>query len=151
MKANQLNRIFNLIRKSSERLLVVDSESDEVFVLMKLKDYEGLVGDSVDDYSEDDLYHEGDLAASEDYFAPVSKKPQYQFNQTKSGLNSISGINSETNFASDDYENLPHKLDFDDDMEWLHDESLKTSDVTEDDLSDLEEEEEKFYLEPVEP
>ncbi len=42
MNSKQLKRLFNLIRETGDRLVIADSESDEVFAVMSLDEYENL-------------------------------------------------------------------------------------------------------------
>jgi hypothetical protein len=44
MNSKQLNRLLNLIRETGDRLVVADNESNDVFVLMNLDEYENLSG-----------------------------------------------------------------------------------------------------------
>lgn len=44
MNSKQLNRLLNLVRETNDRLVVADNESDDVFVLMNLDEYESLSG-----------------------------------------------------------------------------------------------------------
>lgn len=55
MNNNQLNRLLKLIRKTGDRLVVADENSDEIFVVMNLEDYEDLSSNKeCEDYLEDD-------------------------------------------------------------------------------------------------
>ena len=53
MQPKQLKRIFNLIQKTGDRLIVADSSTDEVFAIMNIDEYESLV-DCDRDYWEND-------------------------------------------------------------------------------------------------
>ena len=59
MKESQINRIFNLIRRTGDKCLIADEKSDEVFALMRLDDYEDLhnnfYGESFEDMSEKEI------------------------------------------------------------------------------------------------
>ena len=44
MKSKQLRRLLNLIRETGDRLVIADDESENVFVLMNLDEYENLSG-----------------------------------------------------------------------------------------------------------
>jgi hypothetical protein len=152
MKASQLNRILGLIRKSSEKLLVADSESDDVFVLMKLNDYEHLLANTTDKSEDESEYNEVGANLS-DFNEMISdfESSSYKFPGTKNAENPMFSRDKtiETS-VSPNFLEASQKLNFEEDMEWLHDENTRESEA-EEDLNDLEEEEEKFYLEPVEP
>ncbi|PIT88465.1 MAG: hypothetical protein COU29_01635 [Candidatus Magasanikbacteria bacterium CG10_big_fil_rev_8_21_14_0_10_36_32] len=47
MKDNQLKQLLNLIRRTGERCFVADNETEEVFALMTLSDYEKLLNNEV--------------------------------------------------------------------------------------------------------
>ncbi len=152
MKASQLNRILSLIRKSSEKLLVADSESDDVFVLMKLNDYEDLLSNATDSSENESDYNE-EGANHADFNEMISnfESSNYTFPGTKNAENSMfsRGKSVESSMPSN-FSDASQKLNFEEDMEWLRGENTRESEA-EEDLNDLEEEEEKFYLEPVEP
>lgn len=40
MKSSQLNRVLKLVRRTGDRFVIMDNSSDEVFVLMNLREYE---------------------------------------------------------------------------------------------------------------
>jgi hypothetical protein len=58
MKQKQLKRIFNIIREMGDRLIVADNESDEIFVIMNLDEYENLAGVENDDFATPDFNFE---------------------------------------------------------------------------------------------
>lgn len=53
MQPKQLKRIFNLIQKTGDRLIVADSSTDEVFAIMNIDDYESLVDYDRDCWEDD--------------------------------------------------------------------------------------------------
>lgn len=53
MNSNQLKRLLNLIKKTGDRLVVADKESDDIFVLMNLEDYEDLSDVTDENFSRD--------------------------------------------------------------------------------------------------
>lgn len=59
MKDNQLKQLLNLIRRTGDRCVVADSESEEIFTLMTLSDYEKLLnnesGRDIAKLSEDEM------------------------------------------------------------------------------------------------
>ncbi len=59
MRQSQLNRVLNLIRRAGDRCLILDKESDDVFALLRLDDYEDLrdnfYGDSLEELSEKEI------------------------------------------------------------------------------------------------
>ena len=48
MKSSQLNRVIKLLRRTGEKAMIMDDESDEVMMLMNLTDYEKMLGGSRD-------------------------------------------------------------------------------------------------------
>ncbi|MFA6105987.1 MAG: hypothetical protein WC725_05360 [Patescibacteria group bacterium] len=137
----QLQRTLRLLRRTGDRGIVLDTESDEVFVLMDADAYEkmlpGVTGlhpqkkeegePGLDDYELDDLLEiaEKQKAATEiEKITPVEPKPA-----------TVPAAPSK-------------KLNFSEN--WV---AEKTPILSEESLADVpheEEEEEKFYLEPVE-
>lgn len=57
MNKEQLNRIINLIKKTGDKLVVLDQTTEASFILMDLKDYEKLIlaKSEVKDLTEDEL------------------------------------------------------------------------------------------------
>lgn len=53
MQPKQLKRIFNLIQKTGDRLIVADNSTDEVFAIMNIDDYESLFDCGFDYHDED--------------------------------------------------------------------------------------------------
>ncbi len=137
----QLQRTLRLLRRTGDRGIVLDTESDEIFVLMDADAYEQMLPsrkntknptagtDALDideDYVLDDLL---DIEESK-----------------KSGLTEknfeSSGEKSTFNLTKDE------KLSFTED--WAEKKSAVLSEESLSDVPHEEEEEEKFYLEPVE-
>jgi hypothetical protein len=135
----QLQRTLRLLRRTGDRGIVLDTESDEVFVLMDADAYEKMLPETVglnpekdgesglDDYELDDLLE-------------IAEKQKTGIENEKSEENKIK--TTLTPVAPD------KKLNFSED--WA---AKKNPILSEESLSDVpheEEEEEKFYLEPVE-
>ena len=59
MKPNQLNRIINLVRRTGDTMVVLDQATDQSFVLMNADDYEDLLDER--DGSLDFVSPPGDL------------------------------------------------------------------------------------------
>ncbi len=137
MKNNQLNRVISIITRTGEKALVMDKETDEVMVIMSLNKYEELLDDAepvhfLEEETEDDdaLSEKGAfpweaVSSGEELEMPEILKP-------KAPRMAVDRVT----------------LDFVDD--WTA-ESKRASNLGES-LADVpnEEEEEKFYLEPVE-
>jgi hypothetical protein len=66
MNSKQLNRLLNLVRETSDRLVVADNESDDVFVLMNLDEYENLSGNG--EFDPHDYCHECEHKSERDEF-----------------------------------------------------------------------------------
>jgi hypothetical protein len=131
MKNTQINRVIGLVRKTGDRVVVMDQETEEVLVMMRLDEYENLMdfalpggGDGPEPEYEawDDVELPDDtMDETEPVVASQQKTPEPDAPEKK--------------------------LDFSED--WTE----KTdSNGTEEDLSDVpaDEEEPRFYLEPVE-
>ncbi len=175
----QLKRLLNLVRKTGDRLVVADKESDDVFVIMNLDEYEDLSDfndenhdhdfDAVPDFLEDDKAEEideemleqinqnisewreekdkekitqitdvadeiVDKPIVEDFSDQKEENVQSGFKSRKSSIPSVSEVLSEEKYRNRQFNDSP-----------------RTGFLEEEDLSDVsEEEEEKFYLEPVE-
>lgn len=108
MRSAQFNRVLKLVRHTGDRFVIMDNESDEVFVLMNLREYENNL-DLVSDWEgldEEELNNR----AGEDY----TRWKQNNFNSrdlNESGL--ISKDNdSNTDFFTDDFksEEIPEDL-----------------------------------------
>lgn len=139
MNNAQLQRTLRLLRRTGDRGIVLDSESDEVFVLMDADSYEKMLptsavqkndkdGDGFEDYVLDDLLDiEEKRAPSEAEHAEIAKK---DIVKTTAG----------SNFGQTPKQDEVVEVE-------------KNPILSEESLSDVphdEEEEEKFYLEPVE-
>ena len=57
MKQNQLDRIIKLVRRTGDRFVIMDKETDEVMIMMNLGEYENLLNDStpVEDLEEEEM------------------------------------------------------------------------------------------------
>lgn len=58
MKSEQLNRALRLVKRAGEKFLIMDSDTDKVFALMDLEDYENILEmkrDNIEDYSEEEM------------------------------------------------------------------------------------------------
>jgi len=57
MKQNQLDRIIKLVRRTGDRFVIMDKETEETMVLMNLNEYESLLNDtsSLEDLEEEDM------------------------------------------------------------------------------------------------
>lgn len=57
MRQNQLDRIIRLVRRTGDRFVIMDKETDQTMVLMNLDEYESLLNDtsSLEDLEEEDM------------------------------------------------------------------------------------------------
>lgn len=57
MKQNQLDRIIKLVRRTGDRFVIMDKETEETMVLMNLNEYESLLNDTscLEDLEEEDM------------------------------------------------------------------------------------------------
>lgn len=65
MKSSQIERVINLVRRTGDRCVIMDNSSEDVLVMMDLKDYENLLdGDSdkkkLEDLSEREMMNKVD-------------------------------------------------------------------------------------------
>lgn len=172
MKDNQLKQLLNLIRRTGERCFVADNESNEVFALMTLSDYEKLlnseVGRDIAKLSEDEMMNKinRDIAywrstqpqTEEPAEIELKKEPkpviQPKMNKPSAGsMVALGDVLKTKEYFSENSEEITEnkepKLVEKSKME----ENSPAGFGTEESLTDLPEdggEEEKFYLEPVE-
>lgn len=141
MKNEQLRRLLELLRRTGERLIVADSESDEIFVLMNLSDYEKMAGDG----NQPSLFGRAENFSADD--------PDDDFNfvsDFQPGKESDGRANGwpAGNFRPGKMTPLSDVLK---DMDFLKENPDISPIINEEPLDNLpEDEEEKFYLEPVE-
>jgi len=155
MKNNQLNRVINLVRRTGDRVVVMDAETDEVLVLLRLKEYEEIIDSSeemADELAidEDEGEDESDiLTASEfghDFFVDddadvkIPDRGEIEIKPVSSAP-----VPSASNPSSAGSWNPAFGLN-------LSVEPERTKILSEESLEDIpgDGEEEKFYLEPVE-
>lgn len=135
MKRTQLNQIINIVRHTGDRVVIMDAESDEIMVLMPFKEYKTLLNSSDSDFFSSSFF-EDDIGA-----LPSFEQKKYS-NNSKNISKKVS-----LNNLSQKKETLP-EIDFEE-PSWFQE---KNNFLSEESLSDIseEDEEEKFYLEPVE-
>ena len=177
MKNSQLNRVLKLVRHTGDRMVVMDPETDEVVVMMLLPEYEDLIGaketasslsENLNTYTspneftadwDEELLPELEDSDMEDLDEEIDQRKNYK--QAPTGLSEVqnwkqtypweedkkprtisSSPTTKKIVASDD------SLNFDD-YDWNKEEGIS---FNEESLTDLpeDEEEERFYLEPVE-
>ncbi len=172
MKDNQLKQLLNLIRRTGERCFVADNESNEVFTLMTLSDYEKLlnseVGRDIAKLSEDEMMNkinrdiaywrstQPQMEESAEVELKKEVKPAIQPKAKKPAMDNMVALgdvlkNKEyfSENSEEVTENIEPKLVEKSKME----ENKPAGFGNEESLTDLPEdggEEEKFYLEPVE-
>lgn len=185
MKNSQLNRVLKLVRHTGDRMIIMDLKTDEAVVMMRLPEYENLIGtqqidftleenlrqhtDPDSDWQDEDDEMEEDFGENEESQAATELTRPYSNheyfvpnnNRRKSDESGFPYFNGESKF--DVSKSTAHKqnhtsaqktvsfeesLNFDD-YDWTKEEGIS---FNEESLSDIpeEEEEEKFYLEPVE-
>jgi len=185
MQPKQLKRIFNLIQKTGDRLIVADSSTDEVFAIMHIDDYESLVDygrdcweDDACDCGEDDSIicdcHKeiSDLTEQEMLKKINNDIAEWRDAQKKKNDEELAEEILEENIKDEPLvanEDKKEKIDEEarseikpafaslnevlSDEKYLNrqfDDSPRVNPIEEEDLSDVEHVEEKFYLEPVE-
>jgi hypothetical protein len=186
MQPKQLQRIFELIKKTGDRLIVVDGNSGQSFAVMNIDDYELLVDDNCECFDQvlddngdsDDFYPEefekeipdlseqemlqkinNDIALWRD--AQKKKNDEELIEEilednSVSEIEPIKDISVENDAPADDksikpiFSSLGDVLADDKYLNRQFDDSPRIKTLEEEDLSDVEHTEEKFYLEPVE-
>jgi len=171
MKNKQLNKALELVSRTGDKILVMDQESDKVFALMDLDEYEFLLdhdSELIENYNEEEMfnkldrdlkhwreYHEEDEGEKEDEsFVDLNSIDE------QDGLDNLSdleeneewseepvGLNEDLNLVTKEEEPLnivPLNKDNGQPLNILKEEDLDG--LKEDDP----EEADKFYLEPVE-
>lgn len=183
MKNSQLNRVLQLVRHTGDRIVIMDPETDEVIVMMRLPEYEEMIGvkqieptlaenlnvfdhedrfdknwhdileesDAEDEEMEKDfnakMYSPDEHINKDAYPTLVSESHDtsvYPWEEEKALPRSIKKLPSSANLTIPPEDSLNF-----DDYDWDTEEGNA---FTEESLNDLpeEEEEERFYLEPIE-
>lgn len=180
MRQNQLDRIIRLVRRTGDRFVIMDKETDQTMVLMNLDEYENLLNDtsSLEDLEEEDMLNKLNHDISRwqvkknrqpipDWEENVRKEP-LPIVEVEEDLPEETEIEEIDEIEDDEFEDVdivpPNETTFAPEpvlepvVEKLPEIStipLETGQVEqtfgEESLSDLPEgEEEKFYLEPIE-
>jgi len=157
MKSSQINRVLDLVRRG-ERCLILDSESDEVFVLMPLSEYErARRAEDEEEFDPSDIIRR----ANEDFadWHPTQekdddwddfdfKKPERKFVQPFSSAARVGDVLKDKNyFKKSDF--VPEFVAEEPVKDWSGELDRVLSEEPLADLPDDGVEEEKFYLEPV--
>lgn len=149
MNNEQLQRMLRLLRRTGDRGLIPDNESDEIFVLMNADAYEGMLDKSESGVKPDDFQNLDDLDDySLDEILEAEEKRSEEENRLYSEFVRSASQKNPKPFAKPIFQ-PKKKLDFSEN--WT--EKQPSSLINEESLSDVPddgEEEEKFYLEPVE-
>lgn len=147
MKNNQLNRVLNLVRHTGDRVVVVDESSNDVLVVMNLSDYESLLKPepAAMDYTENDFFSDPLESQTLQFDDELVSGPRSV--PKNSSKNNIQTTSPRGNIMKRDVNN--YKEERNNDEEWFY-KGFKNSPHPEETLEDVpEEEEERFYLEPV--
>lgn len=172
MKDNQLKQLLNLIRRTGERCFVADNESNEVFTLMTLSDYEKLLnneaGRDIAKLSEDEMMDkinrdvaywrsaQPQMEESAEFEAKKEVKPAMPPKVNKPSAGSMVALGEVLKNKEYFSENNEEIAEIAEPKLVEKDKTEEKSPIgfnTEESLTDLPEdggEEEKFYLEPVE-
>lgn len=167
MKQNQLDRIIKLVRRTGDRFVIMDKDTEETMVLMNLDEYENLLNDtsSLEELEEEDMLNRLNHDISRWRAQKGEPEPAHwcEPEEKKTFAHEVISEIEDNELEDDD---LPKEEDASK-IEEPHLEPIveKLPDVGiipeqsaqveqtfgEENLSDLEDgEEEKFYLEPVE-
>jgi len=146
MKKNQLNKVISLIARTGDKALVMDRETDEVIVMMPLDKYEELLDEAeASEILEDE---EGGIFGESDDTPHVENNFPWEQVWDKEAPEEDKVLQEDIKAAKEDSVALPdHALEFAED--WAAE--GKRPVAPEESLADVPaEDEDRFYLEPVE-
>jgi len=159
MNNNQLDRVLRLVKKTGDKVVVVDRESDAVVVLMDLDDYEFLLEES---FANDGFTPDEDSEASLDWAA--DDLPEEENKDVKSDVNEPVILSTplktlEEELPLDAFEKEATQFEEGDQVNFVSESTegeqaaqiSKISLDKEEKIDDIPDdgEEERFYLEPV--
>lgn len=143
MQNSQINRIIKLVRKTGDKVVLMDNESDAVMMLMELGAYEKMLSNTpqpVEQLTEEELMERinRDVAVWRAY----NDKQQQETIDKVLEKNELKPLNKAKNTPVELVSEMPEKPT----------ENFSGAIDREDSASDIvaEEDEEKFYLEPIE-
>ncbi|MFA6547556.1 MAG: hypothetical protein WCT11_01270 [Candidatus Magasanikbacteria bacterium] len=146
MQNNQLDRIIRLVRRTGDRFVIMDKETDETMVMMNLDEYENLLNDtsSFEELEEEDMLNKLNHDIS-----------RWQEQKSRQPVPEV--VDEIEDVEDSELEEVEKPLEPTEPLEPLEPSNipLETGQVEqvfgEESLSGLPEgEEEKFYLEPIE-
>jgi len=152
MDSNQLKRVIDLIRRTGDRCIVVDSESDEVLAIMRLDDYESLLQGTrpIEDLSSQEMLDKvnRDIAywrsCNNDFFEEVKDTEDWD----EDDWEDLMASNAD---AGDACEDIYNEEITEPEMEAVMSEQVEETPIKiEPSLDKTEESEDLFLLEPVE-
>lgn len=160
MTPTQLNNLLRFIKRTGDKAIVLDQASDESFVLLPFASYERLAETYDELWEDDDADGEynayQNASAWHDPFswgAPVeSSKPDGQLSaEEKAELDAVFSSDEAAEIEPPLPRQAPGERQLEFDGNWAP-EGAAALEPAQDSLSEIphEEEEEKFYLEPVE-
>lgn len=179
MKQNQLDRIIKLVRRTGDRFVIMDKETEETMVLMNLNEYESLLNDtsSLEDLGEEDMLNKLNHDISRWQTQKTRQTMPTWVDERKESLPTVQieeilpevhDVEDLEEIEEDEFEdeglvpNLEPSIDAESILEPLVEKTLEPTTIPleigqveqsfgEETLSGLpEDEEEKFYLEPIE-
>jgi len=154
MKNTQLNQVIRLVRRTGDRVVIMDNESEEVMVLLNMNSYEKLLSGTqmVEKLTEEELLEKinRDIAVWRAY----NESEESAFEEEE---NQIPKILPKQKINTDKIEIEPEDDKTEEDIEEMAKNIEKTAEnigivENEEPLGGIAEdgEEEKFYLEPIE-
>jgi len=157
MKQAQLNRVLKLVKRTGDRFVVLDQETDDVLVVMRVDEYEDLLNQTIppEELEEEDMLDKIDCDIKN-----WQKKRNAPFSEMQNFLETEDEEELDEEILPADLpaENLSVEEEKKEDVADFHDEKIQEeeslADVPHKDEEKDEEgdegEEPKFYLEPVE-
>jgi len=157
MKPNQLDRIMRLVRRTRDRFVVLDKDTDEAFVLMNLSEYEQLLNgtDPIESLPEEEMLQKinNDIARWREQnqkFKDEETDEELEYKNTEK-IAEISENNEEPHLEPIVEKEEVFTPNLPVEIQSLELEDDESEPLSEEDLSDIpEEEEQKFHVEPVE-
>lgn len=171
MRQNQLDRIIRLVRRTGDRFVIMDKETDQTMVLMNLDEYENLLNDTscLENLEEEDMLNKLNHDISR---WQVQKErqplPTVQVEENLSDVQDVDEVEDIDEIEDGEFEDVdlipkneptPEPTTI---LEPIVEKTLEPTNIPlevgqveqtfgEENLSNLPEgEEEKFYLEPIE-
>lgn len=154
MKQKQLDRIIRLVKRTGDRFVILDRETDEAMAVMNLDEYEDLLNTTteVENLAEEEMLSRlnSDINRWQDQNEKRATLPQIQYDEPEE-IDEVEEKEQENEPEFEKLSEINNLPEVSQEIEPETSEVAPNANFAEEDLSDLPEgEEEKFYLEPIE-